>query len=135
MVSSIPLNAYRRIAHKKARMQRKLAGMVKYSQNWKKQQRRIAQLDIRIANCRHDFLHQLRTETSGAFASTIVALVLDCLRQLPVLDAMRLGRFLAETRLLVGFANRGIGGFARAHKTVAGAFVDDRLIRFPGGFH
>ena len=38
--------------------------MVKYSQNWKKQQRRIAQLDIRIANCRHDFLHKLSTEIS-----------------------------------------------------------------------
>jgi putative transposase len=59
-----PLNACRRVAKKKARMQRKLAGMVKYSQNWKKQQRRIAQLDIRIANCRHDFLHKLSTETS-----------------------------------------------------------------------
>jgi transposase len=32
-----PLNAYRRVDAKKARMQRKLAGMVKYSQNWKKQ--------------------------------------------------------------------------------------------------
>ena len=59
-----PLNAYRTHAAKKARMQRRLAGMVKYSQNWKKQQRRIARLDIRIANCRHDFLHQLSTETS-----------------------------------------------------------------------
>jgi putative transposase len=59
-----PLNAYRCVAAKKARLQRKLAGMVKYSQNWKKQQRRIAQLDIRIANCRHDFLHKLSTATS-----------------------------------------------------------------------
>ena len=59
-----PLNAYRTHAAKKARMQRRLAGMVKYSQNWKKQQHRIARLDIRIANCRHDFLHQLSTETS-----------------------------------------------------------------------
>ncbi|HEY7495616.1 MAG TPA: transposase [Candidatus Tectomicrobia bacterium] len=59
-----PLNAYRRVAKKKARMQHKLAGMVQYSQNWQKQQRRIAQLDIRIANCRHDFLHTLSTETS-----------------------------------------------------------------------
>lgn len=59
-----PLNAYRTHAAKKARMQRTLAGMVKYSQNWKKQQQRIARLDIRIANCRHDFLHKLSTETS-----------------------------------------------------------------------
>jgi putative transposase len=63
-----PLNAYRRIAQKKARMQRKLAGMVKYSQHWKKQQQRIAKLDIRIANCRKDFLHKLSTETSNNHA-------------------------------------------------------------------
>lgn len=56
-----PLNAYRRCARKKARMQRRLAGKVKYSQNWKKLQSRIAQLDCRIAHCRHDFLHQLST--------------------------------------------------------------------------
>ena len=67
-----PLNAYRRVAAKKARMQRNLAGMVKYSCNWKKQQRRIAQLDIRIANCRHDFLHQLSTETSKNHAVIVV---------------------------------------------------------------
>ena len=59
-----PLNAYRTHAVKKACMQRLLAGMVKYPQNWKKQQHRIARLDIRIANCRHDFLHKLSTETS-----------------------------------------------------------------------
>jgi putative transposase len=59
-----PLNAYRRVEAKKARLQRKLARMVKYSCNWKKQQGRIAQLDIRIANCRADFLHKLSTETS-----------------------------------------------------------------------
>jgi putative transposase len=59
-----PLNAYRRAETKKARMQRKLAGMVKYSQNWKKQQRRIAKLGSRTTHCRHDFLHKLSTETS-----------------------------------------------------------------------
>jgi putative transposase len=67
-----PLNAYRRTETKKARMQCKLAGMVKYSSNWKKQQRRIAQLDIRIANCRHDFLHQLSTETSKNHAVIVI---------------------------------------------------------------
>jgi len=67
-----PLNAYRRVAKKKARMQQRLAGMVKYSQNWKKQQRRIAQLDIRTANCRHDFLHKLSTETSKNHAVIVL---------------------------------------------------------------
>jgi len=67
-----PLNAYRRVEKKKARMQKRLAGMVKYSSNWKKQQRRIAQLDIRIANCRHDFLHKLSTETSNNHAVIVI---------------------------------------------------------------
>jgi putative transposase len=67
-----PLNAYRRVEKKKARMQRKLAGMVTYSQNWKKQQQRIAQLDIRIANCRYDFLHKLSTETSKNHAVIVL---------------------------------------------------------------
>src|SRR5215211_4958104 len=38
-------------------------------------------------------------------------------------------------RFLVRFANGGISWLAGAHKTVAGAFVDDRLICFPSGFH
>ena len=67
-----PLNAYRKAQKKKARMQRRLAGMVKYSCNWKKQQRRIAKLDIRIANCRHDFLHKLSTDTSKNHAVIVV---------------------------------------------------------------
>jgi putative transposase len=67
-----PRNAYQRIAQKKARMQRKLAGMVKYSQNWKKQQQRIAKLDSRIANCRHDFLHKLSTEISKNHAVIVL---------------------------------------------------------------
>jgi putative transposase len=67
-----PLNAYRRVEKKKARMQRRLAGMVKYSCNWKQQQRRLAQLDVRSANCRHDFLHKLSTQTSKNHAVIVV---------------------------------------------------------------
>ena len=56
-----PLNAYRTYTRpRKPACSARLAGMVKYSQNWKKQQQRMAKLDIRIANCRHDFLHKLR---------------------------------------------------------------------------
>ena len=67
-----PLNAYRRVEKKTARMQRKLAGMVKYSQNWKKQQQRIARLDICIANCRNDFLHKLSTGASNNHAVIVL---------------------------------------------------------------
>jgi putative transposase len=67
-----PLHAYRRMEAKKARMQRTLAGMVKYSQNWKKQQQRIARLDLRIAHCRHDFLHKLSTTISNNHAVIVI---------------------------------------------------------------
>ena len=61
----------------------------KYSQNWKKQQRRIAQLDIRIANCRHDFLHQLSTETSKNHA-------VICIENLQVKNMSRSARGTVE---------------------------------------
>jgi putative transposase len=67
-----PLNAYRRCAKKKARMQRRLAGKVQYSQNWKKLQSRIAQLDCRIAHCRQDFLHQLSTRITNNHGIIVV---------------------------------------------------------------
>jgi putative transposase len=80
-----PLNAYRTHAAKKACMQRRLAGMVKYSQNWKKQQQRIARLDIHIANCRTDFLHKLSTNTSKNHA-------VICLEDLQVRNMSRSAR-------------------------------------------
>lgn len=67
-----PLNAYRKAEQKKARMQRRLAGRVKYSRNWKKQQRRIAQLDSRTAHCRHDSLHKLSTDISKNHAVIVL---------------------------------------------------------------
>ena len=58
-----PLNAYRTHAAKKARMQRRLAGMVKYSQNWKAA---TPHCPARYSHCQLPprFLHQLSTETS-----------------------------------------------------------------------
>jgi putative transposase len=84
-----PLNAYRRVEKKKARLQRKLAGMVKYSQNWKKHQARIAKLDIRIANCRQNFLHQLSTATSKNHA-------VICVEDLQVQNMSRSARGTVE---------------------------------------
>ena len=50
-------------------MQRNLANKVKFSQNWKKQKQKIANLHIRIANCREDFLHKLSTDVSKNHAT------------------------------------------------------------------
>lgn len=63
-----PLNALRTHERKLARAQQALARKQKFSQNWKKQKARITTLHTRIANCRHDFLHQLSTETSNNYA-------------------------------------------------------------------
>ena len=56
-----PLNSLRRLEHKLALAQRRLARMVKKSANWKKQKARIARLHARIANARHDYLHKVST--------------------------------------------------------------------------
>ncbi len=60
-----PINASRRVAQKKARRQRRRAGRGKYACHWPPQPGRMAQRASRIAPCRHDILHKLRTETSN----------------------------------------------------------------------
>jgi len=59
-----PLNALRIHERKLARAQQVLARKVKFSKNWQKQKARITTLHTRIANCRHDFLHQHSTTIS-----------------------------------------------------------------------
>ena len=85
-----PLNAFRRVEEKKARMQRRLARMVRYSANWKKCQRRLAQLDVRIAHCRHDFLQKLSTDISKNHA-------VICLEALQVTHMSRSAHGTVET--------------------------------------
>jgi len=67
-----PLNALRTQESKLARAQHHLARKVKFSQNWKKQQARIRRIHIKIANCRHDFLHKHSTEISKNHAVIVV---------------------------------------------------------------
>ncbi len=67
-----PLNALRTQESKLARAQHHLARKVKFSQNWKKQQARIRRIHIKIANCRHDFLHKHSTEVSKNHAVIVV---------------------------------------------------------------
>ena len=57
---------------KRIRLQQQLALKVPFSRNWKKHQARIAALDVRIANCRQDFLHQQSTEISKNHAVIVV---------------------------------------------------------------
>ncbi len=67
-----PLNSFRTHAERLAREQQKLARMVKFSQHWLKQKRRIARMSEKIANCRHDYLHKVSTEISQNHAVIVV---------------------------------------------------------------
>ena len=58
---------YRRALGKLARMQRVLSKMVKCSNNYYKQRRKIAQLHEHIANQRKDFLHKQSRQITNAY--------------------------------------------------------------------
>jgi putative transposase len=67
-----PLNSFRKWEAKLAKEQRKLALKVKFSKNWIKQKRKVNRIHQRIANLRHDFLHQHSTEISQNHAVIVV---------------------------------------------------------------
>ncbi|MGC1953597.1 MAG: transposase [Gammaproteobacteria bacterium] len=68
----LPLNSFRQTEAKLAKEQRKLSRKVKFSHNWIKQKRRVNRVHQRIANLRHDFLHQHSTEISQNHAVIVV---------------------------------------------------------------
>jgi putative transposase len=55
-----------------ARLQRKLAGKVKFSKNWKKQKGKISKLHGRVADARRDFLHKATTAISKNHAIVVM---------------------------------------------------------------
>jgi putative transposase len=57
-----PLNSFRCIEDKLAKLQRRLARKTKFSANWKKLAGKIARLHSKAANARKDFLHKHSTE-------------------------------------------------------------------------
>jgi putative transposase len=67
-----PLNSFRKWEAKLAKEQRQLALKVKFSHNWIKQKRKVNRIHQRIANLRHDFLHQHSTEISQNHAVIVV---------------------------------------------------------------
>ncbi len=67
-----PLNSFRRLEKKLARLQRTLARRLKNSPNWKKIKRKITKLHIRIANARHDYLHKLSHNLSKNHAVVVL---------------------------------------------------------------
>ncbi len=67
-----PENAYRKHQDHLARAQRSLGRKVKFSENWKKQKRRISKIHHKIACCRADFVHKTSTTISKTHAMIFV---------------------------------------------------------------
>jgi putative transposase len=67
-----PLNSFKHLAKELAVEQRKLKHKQKFSNNWKKQQRRISRHPTKIANHRRDFLHKISTEISKNHAVIMI---------------------------------------------------------------
>ncbi|KRU23585.1 RNA-guided endonuclease InsQ/TnpB family protein, partial [Psychrobacter piscatorii] len=63
-----PKNSFKANQLKLAKLQRGLAKKVKFSENWKKQNRKIQKLHSHIANIRHDYLHKITTSISKSHA-------------------------------------------------------------------
>ena len=63
-----PKNSFKANQIKLAKLQRGLAKKVKFSENWKKQNRKIQKLHSHIANIRHDYLHKISTSISKSHA-------------------------------------------------------------------
>ena len=65
-------HAYRSLEKILAKAQKKLAKKKRFSQNWRKLQKRIQKLHRKIANCRHDFLNKLSTLLSKSHALIVL---------------------------------------------------------------
>ena len=63
-----PKNSFKANQIKLAKLQRQLSRKVLFSQNWKKQNRKIQKLHHHIANIRHDYLHKVTTSISKSHA-------------------------------------------------------------------
>ena len=67
-----PKNSFKQNQIKIAKLQRKLAKKVKFSENWKKLNLKIQKLHHHIANIRHDYLHKVTTTLSKNHAMIVV---------------------------------------------------------------
>ena len=67
-----PLNSFKKLEKKLAKLQRTLARRIKGSRNWKKIKRKITKLHIRIANARNDYLHKLSHNLSKNHAVVVL---------------------------------------------------------------
>ncbi|MFK3869482.1 RNA-guided endonuclease InsQ/TnpB family protein, partial [Psychrobacter faecalis] len=66
-----PKSSFKANQGKLAKLQRQLSRKVLFSQNWKKQNRKIQKLHHHIANIRHDYLHKITTNISKNHAMIV----------------------------------------------------------------
>ena len=66
-----PKNSFKTNQAKLAKLQRQLSRQVLFSQNWKKQNRKVQKLHHHIANIRHDYLHKITTNISKNHAMIV----------------------------------------------------------------
>ena len=66
-----PKSSFKANQGKLAKLQRQLSRKVLFSQNWKKQNRKIQKLHHHIANIRHDYLHKISTDISKNHAMIV----------------------------------------------------------------
>ncbi len=67
-----PVNSYRTLSDKLAIEQRKLSKKTKFSNNWKKQQMKVAKVHSKIVDIRRDFQHKLSTRISKNHAVIVI---------------------------------------------------------------
>ena len=67
-----PINAFKTLKGKLAKLQRRLKNKVKGSHNWQKLKAKIARLHHKIANCRKNYLHQISSKISKNHAIVYV---------------------------------------------------------------
>lgn len=67
-----PLNNFRKLEKKLVKEQRKLSRKIKFSNNWKKQKRKIHRIHAKIADTRKDFLHKESTKIASENQAVIM---------------------------------------------------------------
>ena len=67
-----PLNSFKKLSSKLARLQKDLARKKKFSANWQKQKQKITKIHIKIADARNDYLHKSSTAISKNHAVVVL---------------------------------------------------------------
>lgn len=67
-----PIHPFKKYQDKLRKAQRRLAKQQKFSENWKKQKKRIQKIHSKIAHVRKDFQHKLSTKLSNSHAMIVV---------------------------------------------------------------